>query len=100
MLTFKQYSSFLEEADRAETPEQLDEVFGKFFGKEPENQQEKAKTAFEKRKADAAEKQKGAEEKKKEAEEQRAALRKKQVDDRAARSAAGGRAAEHDWVNS
>lgn len=65
-ISFKDFNTCFSEAEKA-APEQLDEIFGKFFGKEDPAQSKAAKAAkaaFEKRRADALAKKKEEEEKK------------------------------------
>lgn len=74
--TFKQFSAFIDEATEDKTPEQLDEIFGRLFGKKPEEKNDNRDPMTDRRKLnllkqrDALLKQKGYEE------EKRRALRK------------------------
>lgn len=92
-ITFKNYCAMLQEADDASV-EQLDEIFGKFFGKDQPDRAAEAKAAFLKRKADA-------EEKKKKEEERRAKLagRPEPSSNTYRSKAAQDRKADHDWVD-
>lgn len=65
-ISFKDFSACISEAENA-APEQLDEIFGKFFNqKDPAQSKaaQAAKAAFEKRRADALAKKKAEEQKK------------------------------------